>query len=169
MNNEPFKVQWELKIEEEDEEAGFSYLLIARLTNLEQLSPRIQRYWLAHIPLAWIREPELRLSFWDTVENGFAKLNIAMRDRELIATRLERVVEPLTEEQAHELNQDPEFAELKKAFHDMIELRDKMDSARTQETETRFTEAWGRAAQLWIKDYEKKKRRYQEDTGGISF
>jgi hypothetical protein len=167
MSNGSYKLEWELQIGEKGEEAGLSYRLVARLTNLEQQPPRIKRWWLAHIPLEWIREPELRFGFWEAAESGLTNLDIAKKDRELITTKLARVVEPVTEEEGKALDQDPEISTLKVAFGEAIKLRDQMDAKRGPETEARFIEAWNRAEQLWTKDYERRKERYQEETRGI--
>ncbi len=167
MSHEFYKLEWELQISEGGEEAGLLYLLIARLTNLKEEPPRIKRWWLTQIPLEWIREPELRLGFWEAAENGLTSLDVASEDREQIAAKLARVVEPLTEEEAVVLNQDPAISKLKEAFWEAIKLRDRWDIKRTPETEAQFTEAWNRAQHLWAKDYERKKKRYQEETRGI--
>ncbi len=167
MTDGSYKLEWELQISEGAEEAGLSYRLVALLTNLGQQPPRIKRWPLALIPLEWIRELEFRFDFWEAAESGLTSLDIAKKDRELIATKLARVVEPLTEEEGKALDQDPKISTMKGAFGEAIKLRGQLDVKRTPETEARFIEAWKRAEELRTKDYERRKERYQEETRGI--
>jgi hypothetical protein len=120
------------------------------------------------IPLQWIREPEYRLFFWEMAKNGLTGLNIAQKDREVIAAKLARVVEPLTEKEARWVDLNPANKELRDGIDEMLlKCRDQWDVDRTPETEKRFKEAYSKGYWLWELDWDLRKTRYEEETKGI--
>jgi uncharacterized membrane protein YheB (UPF0754 family) len=94
-------------------------------------------------------------------------LPIAAKNREELATKLARVVEPLTEAEAQATaERDRENDELRNAFSREIELSRQFDSKPTQELRTRLREAQNYTDYVWQESHEKLKKRFDEETRG---
>ncbi len=167
MSDESYKLEWKLEIKEELEDAGLSYRLIALFPG--QSRPQlIKGTWLSAIPLEYIRDPDYRFNFWQMAEDAMEELIIAPKDREFLATKLARVVEPLTEADARAAAaRDRENTELRDAFSREIKLARQFTAEPTPEREAQLRDARNYTNQAELKDHEKRKKKYQEETRGV--
>jgi hypothetical protein len=148
------------------EETGRVYQLIALLTATESSSQgRVTRK--VPIPLEWIRESDNRAIFWGWVEVELAKFDITPKDREAIATRLARVIEPPTKEEAEAVNQDFDRVEYRNAQLQAERLKAQWLVDPTAETEAEYHTALDRVEYLLLRYTENLKKRYQDETKGI--
>jgi hypothetical protein len=119
------------------------------------------------IPLEWIRESDNRAIFWGWVEVELAKFDITPKDREAIATRLARVIEPPTKEEAEAVNQDFDRVEYRNAQLQAERLKAQWLVDPTAETEAEYHTALDRVEYLLLRYTENLKKRYQDETKGI--
>jgi hypothetical protein len=180
MSDKSYKLEWKLEIKDELEDAGLSYSLIALLVGqssqppikgtwlTESMQPHKKGIWLSAIPLEYIRDPYYRFTFWGLADDVLDKLTMAPKDREVLATKLARVVEPLTETESQvAAERDREYTELRDAFLREIELQRQFSAQPTPELEAQLREARNNTNQIELKINEKIKKRYQEETQGI--
>jgi len=180
MSDEPYKLEWKLEIKEELEDTGLSYRLTALLLGqsnqplikgtwlTESNQPLKKGIWLSAIPLEYIRDPYYRFSFWGLADDVLDKLTMAPKYREVLATKLARVVEPLTEAESQiAAEPDREHTELRDAFSREVELQLQFSAHPTPEREAQLREARNNTNQIERKINEKIKKRYQEETRGL--
>jgi serine phosphatase RsbU (regulator of sigma subunit) len=98
-------------------------------------------------------------------DSGINELQTAPKDREVLATKLARVVEPLTE--AESLVAAARDTELRDALSREIELQRQFSAQPTPEIEAQLREAQKNANEIELKINDRKKRRYQEETRGV--